>query len=128
MKSLRILSLVITALCSSVYAADFVASYSDFGPQATAHDLIGMEWWQWDTHGDNRPREYPIKVIVYWNQSLEETKKRFTVDRGRELDFRYVSYSLAIQYLENTIKELQESGLSTARLQQTLNRIRKAHQ
>ena len=119
---------MIVALFSSVCATDHVLPYSASGPQAAAHNLIGVEWWQWDIHGDIRPREYPIKVVIYWNQTLDQTKKRFPINRERELDFRYVSYPSAIQYLEEKIKEFQGLGLDSSPMQQTLNRIRKAHQ
>jgi hypothetical protein len=58
-------------LISASDAADHVVPYEAFGPQAIAYKLIGMEWWQWDNHGDSRPRKYPIKVVIYWGQSLE---------------------------------------------------------
>jgi hypothetical protein len=142
MKLLWIFYFVIVASCSTVHAADHIEPYSAFGPQVEAYELIGMEWWQWQHYHCCSPyTEYPIKVVIYWDQTLEQTKKNFPVDRQRKLDFRYVDYFSAINYLEKTIKKLQEWELnpdpdqpegvfsdSIQNLQQTLNRIRKAHQ
>jgi len=29
--------------------------YNDFGPQIIAQEVISMEWWQWQDHGDSDP-------------------------------------------------------------------------
>jgi hypothetical protein len=114
-------------LISASDAADHVVPYEAFGPQAIAHKLIGMEWWQWDSHGDSRPRKYPIKVVIYWGQSLEATKRRFPVDRSKEQDFRYVEYSAAVNHMQNAIKELEALDLNTSKIHSALDAIRVAH-
>lgn len=100
--------------------------YDAFGPQVVAHELIGMEWWQWDSHGDSEPKEYPIKVVVYWNQSLEETKKRYPVIREKEQDYRYVEYEAAKRHLTEKAKELRRAGLDPVRLEEALKLLESA--
>src|SRR5262245_14339203 len=90
-------------LAVALRASDVVFPYDSFGPPSAAFELIGMDWWQWETHGDSHPREYPIKVVVYWNQTLGQTKKKYPVIREKEQDFRYVEYSAAVAHLEKSI-------------------------
>jgi hypothetical protein len=80
-------------------------NYSDFGPQVIASEVVGMEWWQWQPHGDPRPRPYPIKVAVFRDMSLDDVKKQFPVDEARELDYRYLQYETAMRYLDAKITE-----------------------
>jgi hypothetical protein len=82
-----------------------ILNYSDFGPQVRAYELIGMEWWSWDNHGDSRPREYDIKVIVYKDISLDEIKKLYPTIKDKEQDYRYLKYDDAIKYLNKHIGE-----------------------
>ena len=110
-------------LAVGLSAREVVLTYKDFGPQSSAYELIGMEWWQWETHGDSRPREYPINVVVYWNQSLNQTKINYPVDRSNERDYRYIGYAPAIAYLEKTIKSMKEDGLNVFALEITLTRL-----
>jgi len=107
-------------------AADHVLPYSAFGPQVIAHELIGMEWWQWDNHGDSRPREYPIKVVVYWDQTLEETQKRFPVEREKEKDFRYVEYAPAVKHMEKAAKEMEAATPDSGAIRNSAKEIREA--
>jgi hypothetical protein len=84
-----------------------ILDYKNFGPPALAHELIGMDYWQWDNHGDSRPRDYPIKVVVYRNVEVQKIKDRFPVIAEKEQDYRYVAYQTAMAYLNDTIAELQ---------------------
>ena len=95
----------------AIRAGEVILPYSAFGPQAAAYKVIGMEWWQWDSHGDSRPRDYPIKIVVFWDQTREDTAKRHPVDREKLQDFRYVEYSKAITHMVRTINEFKESEL-----------------
>lgn len=80
--------------------------YRDFGPQAAAHELLGMEWWQWDNHGSPDPKaHYPIKVIVYQGYSKEAVARRFAVDPAGKRDYRYVSHQQAVKYLKKQISD-----------------------
>ncbi len=106
-------------------AGEVILPYSAFGPQAAAYKVIGMEWWQWDSHGDSRPRDYPIKIVVFWDQTREDTAKRHPVDRGKLQDFRYVEYSKAITHMERTIKELKDSELDASAIERGLVQLKK---
>lgn len=117
-------SLIATAFlilgASTLWAGEAILPYSAFGPQVASSELIGMEWWQWDTHGDGRDREYPIKVVVYWNQTREEAAKRHPVDQAKLQDFRYVEYSKAVAHMRKVIRDFKESALDAAPIERAL--------
>ncbi len=79
--------------------------YDEFGPPVVAHKIIGMDWWQWEGHGDSRPRKYAIKVVVYKNIDLKDIENKFPVNSSLKQDYRYVEYSVAIDYLNELIGE-----------------------
>lgn len=106
-------------------AGEVILPYSAFGPQAAAYKVIGMEWWQWNSHSDSRPRDCPIKIVVFWDQTREDTAKRHPVDREKLQDFRYVEYSKAITHMERTIKELKESELDASAIERALVQLKK---
>jgi len=114
-------------------ATDIVRPYRAFGPQVLAHELIGMAWWQWQPHGDskNPSREYPIQVVVYWNQTLEQIKVKYPVDEVEQRDYRYVEYSAAVSYLKKTIKKIRgtkDVEFIAADLVRTLSLLQRAKQ
>ena len=84
-----------------------ILTYKDFGPPALAGDLIGSDYWQWDSHGDSRPRDYPIRVVVYRNIDLQKVKERYPVSKEKEQDYRYVEYRTAMAFLNSSIEQLQ---------------------
>ena len=91
---------------SNIQTKTTILNYEEFGPQAAAYETIGMQWWQWDTHGDSRPGiRYDIKVVVYKDIQLSRVKKAFPVIRKKHQDFRYLSYKKAVQYLDDQIQE-----------------------
>ena len=84
-------------------------AYQDFGPQSMAYDFLGNEIWQWQEQSGGDPMaEYPIQVIVYAPAKEAQAKARFVVDAAEQADFRYVSHSGALDYLEKNINELEE--------------------
>lgn len=88
-------------------ADEIVLPYKSFGPQVLAHELIGMEWWQWDSHGDSKSGTYPIQVVVYWDQTLVQTEQKYPVQREKKRDFRYVERARAIEHLAANLKNLE---------------------
>jgi len=110
MKSLlQMIVIFLAGMLCPLKGGELVLPYSAFGPPAMSHELIGTEWWQWDSHGDDDPRSSPpVKVVVYWDQSLDKTKEKYPVDRGKELDFRYVEYAAAVSYFEKALMELDK--------------------
>jgi hypothetical protein len=122
----RILAALILVLAATpLRSAEVILPYSAFGPQAAAYELIGMAWWQWDSQGGDYDRDYPIKVVVYWDQTKEETAKRHPVNQAKDQDFRYVEYSKAVEYLEQTIKDFQEAKLDTKTMERALAQLKK---
>lgn len=105
MKICFLIVIVLSIIGCSTTQTTLILDYSDFGPQAAAYELIGYEWWQWDSHGDSRPRHYDIKVVVYRDVPLSEVKRAYPVVKEKEQDYRYVPYGEAIEYLDNLIKE-----------------------
>ena len=83
-----------------------VLKYHDFGPQAAAYETIGMEWWQWDNHGDSDPDyRYDIKIVVYRDIPLHQVKEAYPVLKEKKQDYRYLSYAKAMAYLNGQIQE-----------------------
>ncbi len=86
-----------------------VLDYENFGVQAMAHDLIGFQWYQWNSHGDPDPTAtYDIKVIVYNNIPLRKVKELYPVIRELRQDFRYVEYTKTLQYFDKQIIQIDE--------------------
>ncbi|MCI5122066.1 MAG: hypothetical protein D3908_12915 [Candidatus Electrothrix sp. AUS4] len=85
--------------------------YNDFGPQIIAREVIGMEWWQWQDHGEPDPAAvYPVKVAVYRNIPLTEVEQKYPVAPEQKKDFRYLEYQNALRFLDEKITEdMQES-------------------
>ena len=123
MKSIVSASILVLS-ASHGRANEVILPYSAFGPQVAAYELIGMEWWQWDSHGDEDDHEYPIKVVVYWDQTREETAKRHPVDQANLQDYRYVEYSKAVKHLEATIKDFAEAKLDATTMERALTKLK----
>ena len=106
--------LLLTLLTScSVHSQQEVIllDYNDFGPQIIAREVIGMEWWQWQDHGDSDPAAvYPVKVAVYRDIPLTEVEQKYPVEPEQKKDFRYLEYQNALRFLDKKITEdMQES-------------------
>ncbi|GAA5213669.1 hypothetical protein ACFSJ3_03055 [Corallincola platygyrae] len=124
--ALLILSTLLLTSCSEVEPAEYtyVLPYSAFGPPSMSGSLLGVEWYQWQPHGDSRPKQYPVKVVVYRELAKSEVEKAFPVNPAEELDYRYVSYSAAISYLDKNIKDveaMEQEGFPMGRLAEELN-------
>ena len=79
--------------------------YDEVGPQVLANELIGFQWWQWEAHGDSNPETtYDIRVIVYKDILLKAVQQQYPVNPEFTIDFRYVSYSKIINYLDHIMK------------------------
>jgi hypothetical protein len=88
--------------------AMLVLSYDDFGPQAMAHELLGMESHPWlDCHCDEKEAP-PIEVVVYRRLSLATGRARRPVVPAQGLDRRYVTYKAAVRYLDRQLAELRD--------------------
>lgn len=81
-----------------------VLGYEDFGPQVFAHELLGMEWYQWNLTGSPYPEQIdPIQVVVYKDMELDQVKQLYPVVKELKQDYRYVSYRQALEYLDKNI-------------------------
>ena len=81
-------------------------NYAAFGPQAMAHEVIGYQWWQWQSSGgETLAEDYDIKVIIYRDSTVQELTKRFPLIKAKRMDPRYLKYEHAIAYLDKHIAE-----------------------
>ena len=93
-----------------------VLDYRNFGVQAMAYELLGFQWYQWDSHGDPDPNiSCDIKVVVYKNILPGKVKQLYPVIRELKQDFRYVEYSRAMQYFDRQIQQIDEFQQSDRR-------------
>lgn len=100
-----ILVFLMVACSSDTKEKTVVFSYVDFGPQVIASEVIGMEWWQWQSHGESRPTQYDIKIVVYRDMPLSHVKKKYPVVSKEKKDYRYIRYDAALIYLDKKIDE-----------------------
>lgn len=110
---LTIFALLTLLSCNSNSSAKIIVlNYDDFGPQIIAYEVIGMGWWQWEDHGDSRPKKYDIKVVIYKDINLEKVKSLYPTDSKKEKDYRYLEYRLAMKYLDSRIEENVEAAVT----------------
>ncbi|MCF6337688.1 MAG: hypothetical protein L3J84_07010 [Gammaproteobacteria bacterium] len=103
---LIVFSFVLLAACANqVKQNTVVLNYSDFGPQVIASEIIGMEWWQWQSHGESRPAVYDVKVVVFQDIPLKEVKRLYPVNPDRQKDYRYLKYEKALDFLNSKIDD-----------------------
>ena len=118
--------LLFTLLTScSVHSQQEVAllDYNDFGPQIIAREAVGMEWWQWQDHGDSGPAAiYPVKVAVYRDIPVTEVEQRYPVKPEQKKDFRYLEYQRALRFLDEKIAENVQENV-TEQLKATRKKI-----
>lgn len=102
---IKIFFIFLLLSCTQTTQAEntLVLEYSDFGPPAMANEVIGMDWWQWQPHGDSRPKKHDIKVVVYRDISLEKIKISYPVIPPKKQDYRYIEYQAALDYLNQGI-------------------------
>ena len=127
MKKAITLSLIVFLLSPILSrAGSAIFHYDDFGPQVAVYELIGFQWWQWESHGDPNPSSKPdIRVIIYWDEALDDIKIQYPVDQRKQLDYRYLEYDKAIKHLKNLIQEFENSGMKTDDLRATLDKLKK---
>lgn len=80
-----------------------ILEYLDFAPQSVACELIGNEWYQWDSHGSSDPGEtYDVRVVIYKDVSLSQAESIHPVIKYRR-DCRYVEYGEALEFIDEKI-------------------------
>lgn len=93
-----------------------VLAYDDFGPQALAHGLLGMAWWQWEAGGSWEPGDrFDVRVVVYRGISRAAVEAEYPTIEGHA-DHRTVTYDDAVAYLERAMVEIEgEPSLASLR-------------
>ncbi len=118
--------IILSAMVTVVGARELVFPYEAFGPQILAEKVIGKEWWQWESEGGDIRVKYPIKVVVYWNESIDKIRSRYPIDSKMKKDYRYLEYDAAMSYLQNAIGEMKDSNLSSKTLEKTRDTLIRA--
>jgi hypothetical protein len=81
--------------------------YSDFGPPSSSYELLGSDWYQWNSQGpDDANGRDDVKIVIYRNIDLATVKKTYPVFAGK-YDYRYIEYSEAMAFLGKQIEELK---------------------
>ena len=96
-----------------------VLPYEAFGPSAMSNALVGMPWWQWQATGGSDPRaRFDIRVAVYDEQhvSLETVRQLYPIIPEKQQDYRYVSRTRALRYLNRQLKALAEMPAEEQRM------------
>lgn len=82
-----------------------VLLYEELGPQVQVYKLIGFQWYQWNSQGSDDPtKRDDVKVVVYRNIPLSTVKERYPVIKEKQ-DYRYLEYSVAMDYLNRNENE-----------------------
>ncbi|GGB21935.1 hypothetical protein [Agarivorans gilvus] len=105
----------------------YVLPYKSFGTPSMSGKLLGVEWFQWNAHGDSRPIAYPVNIVVYRGITLKEAEATYPVNPEAEMDYRYVEYSDALSYFDKNIvevNEMAEEGYPMGRLAEQLEDTR----
>lgn len=98
--------------------------YGDFGPQVCAHEVLGMEWYQWNLTGSPNPDEFdPIQVVVYRDIELDVVKQLYPVVKELSQDYRYISYQEALNYLNKNMATFNDATSLLSRFSETRHRI-----
>ena len=124
MKSVFAVLLLSLLLLRPANAGTALFQYDDFGPQVAVHEFLGFGWFQWENSGDENPEtDRGVKVVVYWDEKLEDVKRQYPVDQEKLQDFRYVEIGKATWHLQNLIGEFKSMKLKTDRLEKTLREL-----
>ena len=100
-----LLILVSSGCASRLSKSTIVLEYSDFGPQAMAYRVIGRKSMPWAPDTPIAPGEDKINVVVYRGIAKSRVEGAFLPDRDDHIDYRYVSYSDALSYLDAQIAQ-----------------------
>lgn len=115
--------LVLCSGCASqIDKATAVFEYSDFGPQAMAYRLLGPKNLQWDPDVPILIGQGKVYVVVYRGIPVEEVERHYPQDRSRNIDYRYLQYGEALNYLDAKI-ERNLLRRVTERLRRTREKI-----
>jgi len=110
-----------------------VLQYDDFGPQASAGQLLGPRWWAWEGGGSwEQCDAFDVRVVVYRGLSRDVVEKLYptaksNADLAQRADFRYVEYAEALAHLDRelaTLDGLEEGDHGLAHMRAGLVKTR----
>lgn len=108
MRWCNVIALLVLILgCAHRSPPSLALPYAAFGPQGAAHEVIGFEWYQWQSHGDSRPSgRDDVRVVVYDGLSLNRVQREYPVFEGKRQDYRYLSLRQALKYIDGLTNDL----------------------
>lgn len=98
------LCIMCSGCASRIVQSTVVLEYPDFGPQAMAYRILGSKNLQWEPEVPILIGQGKVYVVVYRGISLEKVSKHYPRDRSRNLDYRYLQYGEALNYLDSKIE------------------------
>ena len=115
----------ISIFLASAQRNSLVLEYEDFGPQSAVYDVLGYQWFQWNTHGDPDPRKVDnIKVVVYRSTlPLSVVSRMYPVEKEKLQDYRHIDCQSALQLIDRNILEIKSNEFEGANL--LLKRLKK---
>lgn len=116
------LCLLCGGCASRIEKSTVLFEYADFGPQAMAYPLLGPKNLQWEPEVPILIGQGKVHVVVYKGIPVETVQKQFPADRSRNLDYRYLQYGEALNYLDAKI-ERNLLRRVTARLRRTRDKL-----
>lgn len=120
---LIIAMLVSLSGCSSqVQKETLVFDYADFGPQAMAYRAIGPKNLPWQPDTPLLIGQGNVLIVVYKDIELDEVKRSYQPDQRELIDYRYLPYTEALDYLDARISQNLLHKVTT-RLQETRKTI-----
>ncbi len=109
--------------CSSQLQKNtLVLEYADFGPQTMAYKALGPKNLQWQPQEPLLLGQGKVYVVVYKNISIDDVQHHFRPDHTNHLDYRYIQYGDALNYLDARIAQNLLRKITT-RLQKTRKAI-----
>jgi len=91
----------------SHFPNSFAMRYSDFGPPSSSYELLGSEWYQWNSQGPDDPNgRDDVKVVIYRNVDLPTVKRTYPIFKGKS-DYRYIEYREVMDFLDKSMEELK---------------------
>lgn len=101
-------AVVLLVLCggcaSRVEKSTAVFEYADFGPRVMAYNLLGPKNLQWEPEVPIMIGQGKVYVVIYRGLPVEAVERHYPQDRSRNIDYRYIQYGEALNYLDAKIE------------------------
>lgn len=116
------LLLLLCNCATRIEKSTLVLEYTDFGPQAMAYKTLGPKNLQWEPNVPLLVGQGRVFVVVYRDIPLADVAQYFPSDQAKRLDYRYLQYGDALNYLDARISQNLLRKV-TQRLRETRQKI-----